>query len=93
MQKQVGRGRPRKGKEPNRIREIRIKVNVEEGGAKIGLKELAEGSETSVSFINKLERGLVNASPEVKARIARYLDKPVEEVFSSGKPKQPAESS
>jgi transcriptional regulator with XRE-family HTH domain len=61
---------------PNRIRELRKRP-----GVKIKLKELAEGCGVSVPYLNRLERGLVGASEDVRERIAQYLDVPVEEVF------------
>jgi transcriptional regulator with XRE-family HTH domain len=69
----------RRERKPNRIKELRL--NQGEGNTKIGLKELAEGSEISVPFLNKLENNLVGTTAEVRARIARYLDVPVEDVF------------
>ena len=80
--------RKKKQHAPNRIREFRLDPD-----GKIGLKELAEGSELSVSYLNKLERGLVGVSEEAKRKVARYLDKPVEEVFPGAEqPEPPSES-
>lgn len=59
---------------PNRIREFRK-------AEKLSLREVSEGCGISIAFLNKLERHIVGTNDETKARLARYLEKSLEEVF------------
>lgn len=81
-------GNPQIGREDEAVRSLQVgeRIRTLRNGRRMSLRQLADASQTTASFISQLERGLSGANTSTLMRICKALGIGISELFQTDEP-------